>query len=119
MTAKAAFEHGPAAAAHPNAFDLKRIERALRTRARYRYVTPSVAAVTGGYRIEAPCCSRNIDPGGGVIDIALMLYDEDARAWRLYQKDHARAAWELASTHARLNDVLTQVNEDPERRFWQ
>lgn len=119
MTAQAAFEHRPAPAAHPNEFDLKRIERALQARVRYRYVNPSVEAVAGGYRIEAPCCSRNIDPEGGIIDIALMLYDADTRAWRLYYKNHARAAWELANTHARLHDLLTQVNEDPDRQFWQ
>lgn len=41
---------------HPNDVDRKRIERAIKTRKRYRYVSPSVLAVSGGYRIESPCC---------------------------------------------------------------
>ena len=68
-----------AISAHPNDFDRKRIERALKARKRYRYVTPRVAAVTDGYRIESPCCSRNIDPDGGVVDVALLLYRRGRR----------------------------------------
>ena len=49
--------------AHPNDLDRKRIERALKVRKRYRYVTPNVTTTVGGYRIESPCCSRNIDHG--------------------------------------------------------
>ena len=33
--------------AHPNDFDQRRIERALKARKRYRYVTPSVVTVDG------------------------------------------------------------------------
>jgi hypothetical protein len=51
-------------------FTQRRIERALRERARYRYVSPRVLRDADGFRIESPCCSRNVDPGGGVIDIA-------------------------------------------------
>ncbi|MGL1489203.1 hypothetical protein ACSTJH_00065, partial [Vibrio parahaemolyticus] len=50
--------------AHPNEFDCKRIERALRSRRRYRYVSPKVSCVSGGYLVESPCCSRNIDAEG-------------------------------------------------------
>jgi len=53
--------------AHPNELDRRRIERALGSRKRYRYVSPIVRGVTGGYLVESPCCSRNIDAEGGVI----------------------------------------------------
>lgn len=106
-------------AAHPNDLDRKRIERALKTRKRYRYVLPSVTAVTGGYRIESPCCSRNIDPEGGVIDVALLLHDVDSGRWQLFRKDHETAKWLLHSTHERLVSLLDRLGEDPERIFWQ
>jgi hypothetical protein len=108
-----------ARSAHPNDFDRKRIERALKRRKRYRYVTPSVAAVTDGYRIESPCCSRNIDPQGGVVDVALMLYDAGRLTWQLFRKDHKRGIWELHSSYDRLIELLDQLNADPERTFWQ
>lgn len=104
---------------HPNDFDQKRIANALRARKRYRYVRPSVAAVVNGYRIESPCCSRNIDAEGGIIDVALLLYDMDRRSWQLFRKDHKRGVWELHSTHDRLIELLEQLNGDPERQFWQ
>jgi hypothetical protein len=106
---------------HPNDFDRKRIERALQSRKRYRYVSPSVAVVAGGYRIESPCCSRNIDPDGGVIDVALILYevDADGAAWQLFRKDHDSETWELDSTYERLIELLDRLNVDPERLFWQ
>jgi len=104
---------------HPNDFDRRRIERALKARKRYRYVSPSVATVAGGYLVESPCCSRNIDPEGGVVDIALMLYDGDRAAWRLFRKNHAKRAWEFHSAHDRLIELLQELNEDPAREFWQ
>jgi hypothetical protein len=104
---------------HPNEFDRKRIERALKSRKRYRYVSPSVTMVAGGYRIESPCCSRNVDPDGGVVDVALFLYDTGRAAWQLFRKDHKRATWELHSTYDRLIELLDQLNVDPERTFWQ
>jgi hypothetical protein len=105
--------------AHPNPMDLRRIERSLKSRRRYRYVKPSVAGVDGGYRIESPCCSRNIDKEGGVIDIALLLHDAQRHAWQLYRKNHDNGAWELHSDYGRLIDVLELLNADPERKFWQ
>ena len=50
-----------------------RLERALRERVRYRYVTPNVLREGTSYRIQSPCCSRTVDPSGGVIDIALLV----------------------------------------------
>lgn len=104
---------------HPNDLDRKRIERALAQRKRYRYVLPSVLAVTDGYRIESPCCSRNVDPDGGVVDVALLIYDADRVAWQLFRKDHDKDAWEFDSTFERLVDLLELLTIDAERKFWQ
>lgn len=112
-------EAGIGQAAHPNEFDRRRIERALQSRKRYRYVTPNVAAVVNGYRVESPCCSRNIDPEGGVVDVALMLYDASHSAWQLFRKDHKRGAWELHSSYARMVELLEMLKADPDRMFWQ
>jgi hypothetical protein len=104
---------------HPNEFDHKRIERALETRERYRYVSPRVLPASGGYRIESPCCSRNVDPQGGVIDVAWIEYQADTHGWRLYNKNHVAGCWEVESTHGRLSDALKKLAADPERKFWQ
>lgn len=103
----------------PNDLDRKRIERALEQRKRYRYVSPSVVAVEDGYRITSPCCSRNIDPEGGVIDVALMLFDAERGLWQLYRKDHAKNVWEHHSIFERLVDLLNLLNTDADRQFWQ
>ena len=104
---------------HPNELDRRRIERALKARKRYRYVSPSVAAVAGGYRIQSPCCSRNIDPDGGIVDIALVLYDANRAGWQLFRKDHGKGIWEVDGTFDRLAELLDLLNADPERKFWQ
>jgi len=106
-------------AAHPNDVDRKRIERALQDRKRYRYVSPSVTPVSDGYRIESPCCSRNVDPDGGIIDVALFKFDADCSAWNLFRKDHTKASWELHSSYRRLPDLLNLLKDDPDREFWQ
>jgi hypothetical protein len=105
--------------AHPNDLDRKRIERSLKTRKRYRYVTPNVATTIGGYRIESPCCSRNVDPDGGLVDVALLLHDADHARWQLFRKDHGKDLWLLESTHERLPTALERLNVDPDRIFWQ
>lgn len=104
---------------HPNDLDRKRIERALKMRKRYRYVSPKVLGVTGGYRIESPCCSRNIDADGGLVDVALIEFQESPGAWRLYRKDHIQGTWELHDAYDRLSEILDLLNADPERKFWQ
>jgi len=109
----------PGLPAHPNELDRKRIERSLKSRQRYRYVSPTVTGVVGGYVIESPCCSRNIDAEGGVIDVALLHYDPTAGTWQLFRKDHKANAWELHSTHPRLVAVTDLLNADPDRVFWQ
>lgn len=105
--------------AHPNDLDRKRIERALKSRKRYRYVEPRVLPVPDGYQINSPCCSRNIDKQGGVIDVALVCHDAASGMWKLFWKDHAKTAWELHSVHQRLSAALDELNADPERIFWQ
>lgn len=105
--------------AQPNDLDFKRIERALEARRRYRYVSPMLFRTANGYKIQSPCCSRNVDPDGGVVDIALVLFDETRRTWRLLRKDHALGVWELDSEYGRLPDLLSHLNEDADRRFWQ
>lgn len=105
--------------AHPNDFDLKRIERAITSRKRYRYVSPKVEGVTDGYRIESPCCSRNIDPEGGIVDVALLQYDREHGTWHLFRKDHVSGTWEFDSGYDRLIELLERLNADPDRKFWQ
>jgi hypothetical protein len=107
------------AGVQPNEFDRKRIERALANRKRYRYVSPSVHVVEDGYLVRSPCCSRNIDPDGGVVDVAWLQYVQGSRPWRLYRKDHRTKQWQLHSLYDRLLELLVQLNADPQRRFWQ
>ncbi len=104
---------------HPNEFDLKRIARMLEHRVRYRYVSPVVQPIEEGYLVVSPCCSRNIDAGGGIIDIARIKYDHPKREWRLYHKDHQLAVWVLHSIAATLHELIAGLNEDPSRVFWQ
>ncbi len=104
---------------HPNDVDRKRIERMLAQRKRYRYVAPEVSAVAGGYRVRSPCCSRNVDRSGGMIDIARMEYDLRRRLWRLYRKDHRNDQWLACGEFATLAESVQQLNQDPERIFWQ
>ncbi|MGJ4932531.1 DUF3024 domain-containing protein [Bradyrhizobium sp. HKCCYLS2038] len=105
--------------AHPNELDRKRIERALQSRKRYRYVEPTVLPVDEGYQVRSPCCSRNIDKDGGVIDVALLRHDPAKTIWKLFRRDHAQGIWELHSVHQRLTAAVDELNADPERIFWQ
>ncbi|MEI2384410.1 hypothetical protein [Breoghania sp. JC706] len=119
MQAAVAETPRPRAPSHPNEFDLVRIRRGLEARVRYRYVTPRVSGVDGGYLIQSPCCSRNIDAQGGIIDVALMLFDGVSGVWQLFARDHERGTWELAGVHPRLVEMIGEINSDPERVFWQ
>ena len=98
-----------------------RIERALRERVRYRYVKPEVLSEQVGvgeaYRVQSPNCSRNIDPKGGVIDIALLV-SHGTNVWCLCARNHAVGAWEPALQGAALDDALDALCLDPARRFW-
>ena len=104
---------------HPNEVDLKRIERAIDKRKRYRYVSPEVHPATDGYVIQSPCCSRNVDPDGGLIDIARLEFKAQRGCWWLYHKDHVLDHWIMHGEYQSLAQILTLLNEDPERRFWQ
>lgn len=112
-------------------FTRHRVERALRQRARYRYVKPRVLREGDGLRIESHCCSRNVDPSGGVIDIALLRPAAESGAlppgaglsvaqfcWSLYVRDHSRGAWSLAREAAALDELLDLLCTDPDRVFW-
>jgi hypothetical protein len=98
-----------------------RLERALRERVRYRYVRARVLREASGFRIESPCCSRNVDPDGGTIDIALLV-PPDARAtgqrWSLCARDHARGTWVAQCENESLEYLLDLLCLDSERRFW-
>ncbi|MED5546824.1 MAG: DUF3024 domain-containing protein [Pseudomonadota bacterium] len=106
-------------ARQPNEFDLARIERLLVRRRRYRYVEPVVVPIDDGYLVRAPCCSRTVDPEGGEIDIARLLWDESAREWRLYRRDHGTHSWIEDGPFARLGELMGWLNADPARVFWQ
>lgn len=110
-----AMSHSP----QPNEMDLKRIERALADRKRYRYVSPAVQATATGYLISSPCCSRNIDPDGGVIDIARLEFRDEQQNWRLYHKDHETGQWIAYADYPALPPILALLRDDPDRRFWQ
>lgn len=112
------YEKPQRSAAHPNELDRKRIERALKNRKRYRYVQPQVIAESGGYRIVSPCCSRNIDREGGVIDIAMLRYSMERHQWRVYRRDHTLEAWVYVAEAERISDLLAEINEDLLRIFW-
>jgi hypothetical protein len=120
MNSSLARAHPPVAMRmHPNEMDRKRIERSLANRKRYRYVTPEIHAHGDGYLIQSSCCSRNIDPDGGVIDIAKLEYREERRCWWLYHKDHEIDHWILHGEYKTLPQILEILNLDPDRRFWQ
>ncbi len=107
-------------------FMIYRLERALRERVRYRYVEPLVLREGESFRIQSPCCSRNVDPGGGLIDIALLTPgvadagDETGAAggWSLSARDHAAGVWLTRLQGQPLDTVLDALCLDSERQFW-
>ncbi|WP_177198538.1 hypothetical protein [Novosphingobium sp. CF614] len=106
-------------ARHPNEMDAMRVIRAIEQRERYRYVHPTVSPVESGYLVRSPCCSRNIDPGGGEIDVAWLDWNERQRQWTLLRKDHKADCWIEDSRYARLGELLMRLNGDPQKVFWQ
>lgn len=94
-----------------------RIQRALRERVRYRYVQPQVLRKGRGWRVLSPCCSRNVDPHGGVIDVA-WLQRLPHGGWRLHARDHARGEWVRHSESEQLAELLDAICLDPDRLFW-
>ena len=107
------------ASSRAQVFDLlqHRLQLALRERVRYRYVKPTVLLEDGCYRVQSPCCSRRIDPNGGLIDIALLVPQAD-NSWRLCARDHAARTWVTRCQHASLSAVLDVLCNDPDRQFW-
>lgn len=103
----------------PNELDLRRILRILKKRERYRYVTVNIAPSENGYRILSPCCSRNIAPGGNLIDIALIEYDKSAKAWALFSKVHELNEWRLHHRSGSLTSLVEYLIADPAKDFWQ
>ena len=93
-----------------------RLERALRERVRYRYVRPNVLAEGTSYRIQSPCCSRTVDPSGGLIDIALLTLE--GKCWHLSARDHHTHTWVERFQHESLDTVLNLLCIDSEREFW-
>ncbi|MES2877340.1 MAG: hypothetical protein V4713_02875 [Pseudomonadota bacterium] len=94
-----------------------RLERALRERVRYRYVQPLVVREANSFRIQSPCCSRNVDPNGGLIDIALLVPHESGR-WCLCARDHANSTWVSRFQDQPLDTLLDLLCVDNEREFW-
>lgn len=93
------------------------IERALKDRVRYRYVQPKVLPDGDSFRVEAPCCSRNVDPAGGVIDIARLTPSADG-SWALALRDHSAKAWVPYAAGLTLGEALDTLCVDAERTFW-
>jgi hypothetical protein len=105
---------GPSAVSN---LTLHRLERALRERVRYRYVRPLVLQEGEAFRIQSPNCSRNVDPSGGVIDIALLVPHGDNR-WCLCSRDHAAGEWVPRLQNTALDDALDALCIDHDRQFW-
>ncbi len=94
-----------------------RLERALRERVRYRYVQPRVLREGESFRIQSPCCSRNVDPSGGLIDIALLV-PHAAQRWCLLSRDHVGHTWIARFENKPLDELLDALCVDDERQFW-
>lgn len=100
----------------PRGLEQRRIERALRARSRYRYVQPEVLSEGSGWRVRAPCCSRRVDPDGGLIDIA-WLERVDTHRWRLHARLHKAQCWRAVDDGS-LPQLLERLAADPLHEFW-
>ena len=98
-------------------FIRRRIERALRARARYRYVHPEVISTSEGWLIVSPCCSRTVDHAGGVIDIA-QIRRSSSEVWTLFARDREMERWCAVDSANRLEEILALLCADPLRIFW-
>lgn len=96
---------------------VRRVERALRERVRYRYVKPLVLRAGESYRIQSPCCSRKVDPAGGMIDIALLTPQAD-KHWCLYSRDHTSHSWQPQHQDTSLEALLDLLCLDSGHQFW-
>lgn len=124
MTAGPQASHGAGRRAMPREsdtvvdLDRRRIERALPARSRYKYVQPRVVRERHGWKVVSPNCSRNVDAGGGEIDIAWFLPDGSGR-WLLHARDHGRGTWVLKAADLTLAEALQIVVADAAREYWQ
>ena len=98
-------------------FDRARILQALDRRERYKYVQPAVEREGAGWKVVSPNCSRNVDPEGGVIDIAWLV--PKAGLWQLHARDHVRRAWVLKAAGLTLAAALDLLCADAAREYWQ
>ena len=96
---------------------VRRVEQALKERVRYRYVKPQVLREGESYRIQSPCCSRKVDPAGGLIDIALLVPHADGH-WCLCARDHVNHSWVAQIQNQPLDVVLDVLCVDSEHQFW-
>lgn len=94
----------------------RRLLRALDERKRYRYVRPEVTTTEDGWLITSPCCSRNVDPSGGVIDIARLTRSNGK--WQLYARDESREHWVMRLEAVRFDEAMAMLCADEEREFW-
>ena len=94
-----------------------RIEHALASRERYRYVHPRVLREGAGWTIVSPNCSRNIDPQGGNIKIAWLVPVNEG-LWLLHARDHLRGCWRLVAAGLSLSEALQRICDDPLRVYW-
>ncbi len=115
-TSRSDVEDGPATG-NVLAFDRARIERAIRTRRRYRYVAPRVVREGTGWKVVSPNCSRNVDPTGGEIDIAWLV--PLAGRWTLHARDHRASCWIQKATGLSLDAALRALCHDDAREYWQ
>lgn len=95
----------------------RRILRELERRSRYRYVRPEVNWRDEGWQVSSPCCSRNVDAEGGVIEIA-RLEPAKPDLWRLYARDHEAGRWIWQASAARIEELLALVVNHAHRVFW-
>jgi len=98
-------------------FTQRHLERVLRERVRYRYVQAQVLREGEAFRIEAPCCSRKVDPEGGVIDIARLTPLADGQ-WQLQARDHAAGQWQPSQETGPLDLLLDLLCVDEQRIYW-
>ncbi len=96
---------------------LHRMQRALRERMRYRYVQPRIQREGDSFRIQSPCCSRNVDSKGGLIDIALLIPNGPS-SWSLCSRDHVNQTWVAQLRAQSIDALLDALCVDDARQFW-
>jgi len=106
----------PAVLIEQSEFMRRRVARTLARRQRYRYVEPQVESTASGFLIKSPCCSRNVDPAGGVIEIASVVKIDEK--WQLFSHDHTHGEWVFYCEYDSLDALLQVICTDSERLFW-